>query len=166
MIYSGSITILNEDGEMVFEKELSEDEVVETLLAAIPDGEAEQETVEASPTGRKCGNCHVAGHTTRTCPQFTGVRITASQGAEAKPCCGSKGKRHMKDCTGSAPSTRNRRTVDNRFPFSESTYNAVKTLLEKDGGSVDSISAEKGLDLDEVRRCNLADDYQDYLTIA
>jgi hypothetical protein len=59
-----------------------------------------------------------------------------------------------------------RRTVADRQPFSEPTYRVVKTLLEDEGYTVDGISAEKGLDLNEVRRCNLADDYDDYLAIA
>lgn len=37
MKYSGSITIFDDEGDPVFEKELSEDEIVETLIASIPE---------------------------------------------------------------------------------------------------------------------------------
>lgn len=85
MRYGGCVTIVDNEGNIVFERELNEDEIVETLLAAIPDGEqaAEEEepAEEAEPTvpesappsdgrkARKCGFCGGTGHQARTCSQ-------------------------------------------------------------------------------------------------
>lgn len=167
MKYSGSIMILNEDAEVVYERDLSADELIEALLYA-PEVE---ELTEAPPApvkqpnaGKKaCGNCGEVGHTRPTCTKAEKVTVDG----DARPCCGSKPRgRHKAGCTESTGTIdpRRKRTIPGRTPFSEPTYNVVKTLLGE--ASVDAISAEKGLDLDEVRRINLSDDYDDYLSIA
>lgn len=76
----------------------------------------------------------------------------------------------MKGCkeAGSVPqhpkNLERRRTVANRHPFSEQTWSRVKTSLNHE--PVDVVSSGMGLELEEVRRTNLSDDYDDYLHIA
>lgn len=185
MKYAGSITILDDEGNQVFEQELTEDQIIETLLSAIPD--ADEVRAEPEPEIK------------RTPPALS----QPTTKSEPKPCCGSKQKRHLKSCAGEGvigtddfedgeekPDVRsccgasshgrhkagcdqagqgkpnpNRRTVDQRQRFSEPTYKIIKDMLDE-GRGVDEISSEKGLDLDEVRRTNLADDFEDYVAIA
>jgi hypothetical protein len=95
--YKGSITVVDDEGNAIFEKELSTDEIVEALLSAIPDAEddaTEEEPGEPVRTERKCGGCGKSGHSRRTCSKSDAERPAP----KGKPCCGSLGARHKKDC--------------------------------------------------------------------
>jgi len=180
MKYVGNITIFDDQGDTIFERNLTEDEIVEAILASVPGETEEQEEEEAErlpekrATGRRCGNCGKQGHTKPTCPVYEGVSTgpVDDDDDEFRPCCGSSTRgRHKAKCSEAGKNLKypnrvgaNRRTIDNRQPFSEPTFNVVKTLLEE--GSVDQVAGAKGLDIDEVRRCNLADGFEDYLAIA
>lgn len=76
MRYSGTIFIVDDEGNSVFERELSEDEIVEAILAAVPGDEAVETATEDVNTPpltkgekriRACGMCGKPGHTARTC---------------------------------------------------------------------------------------------------
>lgn len=157
MKYAGSITIVDDEGNAVFQRELTDDEVVEAILAGVPD-ETEPDMVLAPRAGHPKG-----------IPVFVTDALPPPAAAGVRSCCGAKAKgRHKKGCENGAPTpyAQQRMTVDNRQPFSEPTYKVVKSLLDDEDRTVDDISSEKGLDLDEVRRVNLADDFPDYLAIA
>ena len=143
--YSGTVTIVDDEGNAVFERELNEDEIIEALLAATPDS---TETVEEE-----------VGAEEDFAPKSTGRTIAVGQ----KPCCGSKQRRHRKNCP---EADAGMSTKPSRKPFTEPTYNVVKTMLEDGYGSPEDIAEKKGLDVEEVRRVNLSDDYADYLEIA
>lgn len=205
MKYAGTITIYDDNGEIVFERDLTPDQIIETLLTKseapaeealrpepdAPEPEKKHSDADLFPTrknrakgksgkaaggGKACCGSKGTRHM-KDCASAgdrTGVQETFNESngereeRQPKACCGSKGSRHMKGCklegTELHGKSKNRRTVDNRHPFSEPTYTAVKTLLERE--SSDFVSSEKGLDLEEVRRADLSNDYQDYLTIA
>jgi hypothetical protein len=156
MSYAGSIIILDDEGNSVFERELSSDEIIEVLLKGPSETVPLNEVVEEpKPKKRK--------YTKREAKQFQPF----VKGLP-KPCCGSKGPRHMKDCSSShnrATSSKNRHTVDDRKSFSEPTWYSVKNALDS-GDTIDSIVRDKGLSVTEIRRVNLSDNYQEYLTIA
>ena len=77
MKYGGSISIVDDEGNLVFERELSDDEIVEAILAAVPgeDGEPAQiaedadapEVTQATKSKRSCGVCGKPGHNAKTC---------------------------------------------------------------------------------------------------
>lgn len=81
MQYSGNITILDEQGNTVFERELEYDEMVAILLRGYVDEEVEQEEeeIEEKPKQTRkrktvqCSLCGLEGHTKRKChvPQQT-----------------------------------------------------------------------------------------------
>lgn len=161
MSCSGKITIFNEDSDVVFEKNLSPDEIIEALIADRGEDEEEQTEEETAPPSR------------RGRPKKQRVEaVHTEERGPVRPCCGAQWRgRHKSGCP-EAPSSkpeatpgRNRRTVDGRHPFSEPTYLKVKQMRE-DGDGIDYIVSETGLDPQEVRRADLADDYDDYLKIA
>ncbi|MCR2833464.1 hypothetical protein [Parerythrobacter lacustris] len=83
MNYAGSFTLLDDDGNIVFQRELTPDEIIAELLAAIPDeadteSEPEEEPIAAvlpssarqpksEKPARRCGSCGRPGHSRRTC---------------------------------------------------------------------------------------------------
>lgn len=121
MKYAGTITILDENGNAVYERGLTGDEMIEALLttdAAVTNEDLERaikniEEVDEAPQ-RKKGQwscCGRKGYKHAEGCKYAGIRVSPSGGFadkkgtkgrvnkfEPKPCCGSMGWRHKKDC--------------------------------------------------------------------
>lgn len=122
MKYAGSITIIDDQGEVAYERDLTQDELIDELLTSRtpaatitvtdkPIVPAAQVAAIPSPRTdgfRKCSVCGGFDHTSRKCPRNTpeafGITTrekSGDQGTEPKqgrPCCGSLGVRHKNDC--------------------------------------------------------------------
>lgn len=162
--YTGHTQVLDERGEVVFTRELAAEEIIEALLPQTLFGVPVIVTKEppvAAPAKRHYkkrdkGAPEKLPKTSRKSGRFSGHE-----------CCGSQGARHKKDCPMNRPAGKSRNAhlvADRKTAFSAQTYATVKKMLETEG--VDFVAREKGLDVDEIRRANLADDYQEYLRIA
>lgn len=176
MKYQGIIRITDVVGT-VFERSLTPDEIIEALLPSKEESfvmtPESVESVLASTIekAKKHGaydgpdRLHVVPAKRKYTKRATNEESHFIKG-KARPCCGSKGPRHMKTCPHFQEKATGRRAllVQGRHLFSESTYDLVKGMRETVG--VDFIVREKGLDIDEVRRADLSDDYDDYLKIA
>lgn len=171
MRYAGSISIIDDQGVAVFERELTSDEMIaelirETRRGDAPDGIVVPEVVveEACKTigmvlgGKKLGR-----------PR-KGVEVLAKhedhkarKQGEAKECCGSKGARHFKWCKemGGTGDPTLVAVAGGRIPFSEKTYNAVRAMYA-DGMGTDMIVAEKGFDVEECRKIKMSSTYDAY----
>jgi hypothetical protein len=159
MKYSGSITIVDEDGNAIFERELTDDEILEAVLAAIPDteNEAEPEPVVPPPAKSKAGR--PAG----------GKNKPAK---EPKACCGSIGARHMKGCTG-APTPfggsvgAQAKASDAAWdgydaPISSDQFDDIKILqIEREMGE-DEIAGEVEVDAAEIMLAMCAKTFDEY----
>lgn len=149
--YQGIIRIVDVVGT-VFERTLTSDEMMAILLGERP---VPADTAAPEPTAKR--KYKKRGENPAPSKHIKG---------KARPCCGSMGPRHKKDCPASDNlSSRGNHKVAGRIPFSEGTYYSVKNALDE-GQGVNEVVAEKGLDLLEVRRINLADSYEEYLEIA
>lgn len=134
--YAGSITIVNDDGEAVFERELDQDEIIDMLLESIPDAEEEVAPPPAPRAARQ-----------------TTVKKDKQERGTPKPCCGSKQNRHKKSCI-EAP-------AGERELMNESQFDKVKELNEK-GTSIEAIAEHLMLEKKEVQKAYLASDYAAY----
>lgn len=192
MKYAAHIQVIDGDGKVVHERVLTPEQIIDELLDR--DEHIEITSIEVLPPaslptklkvhkeklvekfgggatpkekGYACRNCHKKGHNAKTCPEIIGTPKERAEAGEIRDCCGwSSRGRHKGSCSeaGKGKANPNRRTVDNRHAFSEPTWDRVKASLKYE--PVDVISSSMGLELEEVRRANLSDDYQDYLTIA
>lgn len=82
--YTGTVIVLNEDGETIFERELTSDEIIDEILKGSNKGSSEEEVEEPEETPRRkytkkkkgkrggkrpCKICGEFGHNKRTCPE-------------------------------------------------------------------------------------------------
>lgn len=84
MKYSGTVTILDEEGNTVHERELTSDQLIDELLFGKTAPEVKEDEEEAPATqqsaGKKkrkertCSNCHKPGHIARHCPKANGLK--------------------------------------------------------------------------------------------
>jgi|CXWL01.1.fsa_nt_gi hypothetical protein len=168
--YSGSITIFNDQGESAFERELTQDEIVDTILAhafiragTAPSGvDVPKEVVKVArkTVGSVLGDKPKSG-------RFT-----------TKECCGSTGTRHFKWCKEmggiginiNGPVVKNgivddftpKRSGSGKMRFSRSSYDTIKTMSSQ-GMTADGISSEKGFDLDDVMCIRKSISYEEYV---
>lgn len=170
MKYAGTISIVDDDGEIVFERELSSDEIIQMLLE-------ERDPVVDVPIPR-------TGEPKRRKRVDLRERIAEKRkgGTASSPCedCGSKGTKHKKGCPKSwakkgetmrtpvpvsAPALkvgRGEARMENGRPiFSEATYDKVMKRLERDGEW--EIVADLGIDASEVSRIANSESYEDYV---
>lgn len=161
-----SLIGIDEEGQTVLDLPMSADEVIGILTRHL------NRAGDASCPDKTVHEAGESGPVRRGRPKKE-ARVSAPTPAngDVRPCCGSNPRgRHRAGCP-QAPSAQpggrphpGRHTVDGRHPFSEKTYDKVKKMRE-DGESIDYIVSETGLDPVEVRRADLADDYNDYLAI-
>lgn len=155
MKYGGNITILDDEGNTVFERELSDDEIVEAILAGVSDEiEVVIDPVPEPPT-----------------KQPPAMPKLAKKG-EPKPCCGSKQNRHKKDCPldafddGETNSSKPKMVAEDfdgsGDPMTEEEFDEVKDM--KDLGKPSMVIASKlAVRLIEVNRAFSAPDYDWYV---
>lgn len=163
MKYAGNITILDEDGNAVFEQDLNQDQIVEALLAAIP-GEEERHTKEkVSPETaskeRACGACGKSGHTRRTCGDEV-IEPAPRHTFAGKECCGSKGKRHMKGCTATEASIETRKQL---VRVSERQWKEIKVFQNTEGWSSLKIANEMNIPLELVNLVVISQSYDSFV---
>ncbi len=104
--YSGTITVFDEDPNIVKERDLTQDEIIEFILEEAPEEEEVEEPKKNKKTkARKtvtCKTCGETGHTKKTCPEKSGEQTAAKkkQRSGRRPCedCGSIGSRHFNTC--------------------------------------------------------------------
>lgn len=90
MSYNGNITIFNEDGDVVFDKELSTDEIIEALIASHDEVEGAEEKKEGEDKEeqrakvRLCSFCKKPGHIARNCPNADGTPTVARKVTDMK----------------------------------------------------------------------------------
>lgn len=167
--YTGSITIVDDQGNSVFERELGSDELIDVLLERV-------DQYEKDPMGDGIViDTHNIASMIEEAKKFAPPKETKAQAEKrvmgdpaftrnkAKECCGSKGARHFKWCKemGGTGNPTLIATADGRMPFSESTYNEVRKMYS-DGLSTDMIVAEKGFDIEECRKIRLSSTYDAY----
>lgn len=153
MKYAGNISILDDEGNTVFERELTDDEIVEAILASVPDGtEAEPDEDEPLPA-----------------PKKKAEKAKGKSWVE-KSCCGSKGARHMKTCIGGtepvlgigARAKADQAAWDSyEAPIQQDQFDDIKSL-QLDGMSTANIAAETELDVIEVELAMKARTLEDY----
>jgi len=156
--YSGSMSIIDSDGNVAFEREFTQDEVVEILLK-------EMEKVGGRPVGT------MLGFPVRVTKEPAGSPLPARRVAKkdedagsGHACCGSKGSRHKKGCANAGTSAAGRKAAGKggAGKFSEPTYHAIKTLQTKDMTATE-ISRSKGFDHAEVVRIMESGSYGEYM---
>lgn len=116
MKYTGALNVIDEHGELLYERELSSDEIIGELLLQFhtqdsiePTRKKEQEEPIRFKRGgpRRCGQCSKTGHTRPTCPVLNGgTRVIDEDDDRECPACTRPGRgvRHNKDCpTKNAP---------------------------------------------------------------
>lgn len=156
MTYRGTISITDDDGNVAFERDLTADEMLEALMQDRALDKAVDAAIEEEIRPRK--------------KRAYRKRGTIVEGKPARhQCCGSNGPRHMKDCPMAGRprgKSKNARMVASRkTAFSNATWSSVKNALDG-GDTVDMVVRGRGLDEAEVRRVNISDSYEEYLTIA
>lgn len=167
--YGGSVTILDDEGNVVFERELDADEIIGELLSALPDA-TEPEPDEDSPEGQKeeepSDGYSFVKHTS---PR---KERRASKGC---PSCGSP-SRHKKNCALKKPSQpveNEDDEADERRPYkgaangpelTRDQWEGVKDCAENDlHFSAVGYASQYDLDLKEVNRAILTKSYEAYL---
>lgn len=155
MKYAGTILILNDEGESVFERELNEDEIVEAILAAVPDGEegSEEESDEREiPTRSSYGKRPVKHQ-----------------------CCGSKGWKHKKSCSTVSSHSEDRKaeaqtvkaSIDEQKILTEREYKTIRQARSEDVRFTSlNYSEENDLPLQHVNYAVMAATYDQYLRYA
>jgi hypothetical protein len=156
MKYLGSITIVNDEGNPIFERELTQDEIIETLVA-----ECERRGVSNIPDG-----ILVPKELVKIARKTVGSVLAKKEKTgrfTKKECCGSTGTRHFKWCeeAGGTGAVGLKTNKSGRIPFSESTYNTVKSLLNA-GTPAFSIVSDKGFDAEEVKKIEESKSYDRY----
>ena len=171
--YTGSTTIIDDQGNVVFERELLPDEIIEEVLRGMPPlnvgniGSVMRQTKKNiedanQPPAKRHYKKRESKETTAQAEKRV-MGDPAFTNRKGKECCGSTGTRHFKWCTESG-GTGDPGLVavkGGRIPFSESTYIAVRKMYA-DGMSTDVIVAEKGFDVDECRKIRLSSTYDAY----
>ena len=160
--YTGSLTIIGENDTVVFERDLTTDEIIEILLRK----PAIIREADISPEPLRTVRTHIKKKEKKTSSEPKEKKL----GNARHECCGSNGPRHKKECPMNrrqAGTSKNARMVANRkTAFSTQTFNTIKGMLDVGELTVGEIARNKGIDEDEVRRINLSDDYEEYLNIA
>ena len=160
MKYSGSITVIDDQGNTVFERELSADELIEHVLL----GAKREDTVGRAdfvPPVVPVATIKRA-YKKRDKGDNESVKKPVASGrkfGEPKPCCGSKSNRCFKTCTTQAKADSPDRPAGGKF--SEATFNTIKDLFEA-GLTSDAIAGEKGFNLTEVMKIRKAHNYDQY----
>lgn len=142
--YAGNITILDDQGNVMFDRDLSADDMIEELLA-----DRDNDSREIIPT--KEGSAFV--DTVLRSGMLDGVKKIKHD------CCGSKQQRHKKGCLFGG----NTKKTKERIIFSERTFNTVKDMLVDD--SIDSISRELGLDIEEIKKVEFSRTFDQYFKL-
>lgn len=157
MKYSGVINILDDDGNIVFEKELSEDEIVESLLAGIPESDEEVEPadeVAPPPKSKSLTFSH-------TITKAAGCSECASTTRHKNSCS------KAKDSAGREPATKNEVTpASKRDPadvLTRDQWEQVREMRDIDDKSSLFIANEIGLSLQQVNYALLSPKYDIYL---
>lgn len=98
MKYAGNITIVDDQGNTVFERELSADEMVEVLLKKDEVTEADLDAaLEGVEGGVETAPAPAKRQYKKREKQTEPKKLHSTRGGEGKTCCGSKG-RHFKWC--------------------------------------------------------------------
>lgn len=186
MKYTGAITILDDKGNSIFERELSPDEIIDVVLAkpapspAVEEPERAKKVKKGKPSARVPKDSSKKWARSNTGPKKTSgkldhVRDMVAAGKTPVEIgqelgISPQGAHYYIKQLSKAPKPKagiehpRRRMVSERHLFSEGTYSSVKNSLE-DGELITDIVRAKGLDEDEVRRVNLSDSYEDYTAI-
>jgi len=145
--YTGSIIITNEKSELIFERLLTMEEIVDVMVKESRRGDAGDEappkaekiekaavTVGGFKTG--CKKCGKKGHYTKTCPE--GKKESIVDNFTPK------------------------RDGSGKIRFSLSAYNTVKSMYEK-GMTSDAIAREKGFNMAECWCIKQSPSYEEYM---
>lgn len=172
--YAGSITVVDDQGNVAFERELGTDEIIDALVERISFFQKPPEAGGAIVVGPhnisaviKQAKESLGGTTKRHYKKRedkVAVKPVAKSGRfTKKECCGSTGSRHFKWCTemGGTGDPGLVAVKGGRIPFSEGTYNAVRKMYA-DGIGTDGIVSEKGFDAEECRKIRMSSTYDAY----
>lgn len=166
--YAASVTVLDDEGNIVFERELGTDEIIVELLAAIPEASEPEPGEDAGKTTEGADGPAYA---------FTKHEPVATERRASKGCpsCGSP-SRHKKDCALKKPSRpveRDDEEADEPRPYqgaakgqelNRDQWEGVKDCAENDVHfSAVSHASDYDLDLKEVNRAILTKSYEAYL---
>lgn len=185
MKYAGTINIVNDVGDSVYERELTADEMIECFINAaanpvLEDVVPEQEPEIVSGYGKRaivhacCGSkgykhkkdcTSVAKHGTVPSAFKEGPR-NATKTAPIPGCseCGSKGWTHKKDCPEDATPPPYKGEAKG-VKLNEEQFDLVKDARENDFKfTALKCADEMGVDMLEVNRAVLTETYEKYLT--
>lgn len=159
MKYVGSVTVLDDEGNIVFERELSDDEIVESLLAGIPDSDEQiQESSEPeipSPSVHRAlrGNngCNECGSKTRHKNGCSKAKSNGSPKARAAT------KEEVK------ATLRPERVGKSTEVLTKDQWEQVREMRDFDDKSSLFIANEIGLSLQQVNYALLSPKYEIYL---
>lgn len=170
--YAGNITIFDDEGEVVFERELTHDEMIQVLLNATK-VEPEVFSYRAVPAPKK-----------KYAKRVKVAEYAPTKSGEPKPCCGSLGRRHYKTCSRSAPSNNSAPSLtsvgksldeaDKAWREFEPAltplqFSEIKDLAIEQAMNSVEIIGELNLPADQLRDVNFviqSKTYQTYLSLA
>lgn len=162
MKYTYSLTIIDENGEIKGERELSAEQAIDILLApesvevAEVEPEPETETVpERAPAPKKKDKKPKV-----EAPAKSGGRFPL------KACCGSVGPRHKHGCASAAkPKEGKRDSLELSGPaaLTEEQYGDLRGAMHDFGFSSREYASEMDLPLSQVNAAIKSTDYENYL---
>lgn len=172
MKYGGTITILDDHGEVRFERELDADEMIGELLNELAREKLEvggpQLIVTSENIGKVVADVKDAlGVAYNTREPAAPELLVATQGwskGTPKPCCGSKGSRHMKTCGKEEELAGDEIPPEAPSRLTEREFKSIKEMRQE-SAQASSLGIARALDLplQQVNYALLQRTYDDYV---
>lgn len=161
MKYAGAISIYDNNGQEVWGRDLTQEEIIDAILSKPP---ASEEEVEETPAPRKkkepkCSICGRGGHNVMTCPKGTGLHPNNPRKKGQKVCkiCGTPGhlaKTCSKGNSRGLPNADTRKEVEENSALSPEIRERIKDMREKDMTSTEiarELFAELDMDFEAMK---------------
>lgn len=165
---------ISDDAGRTFSRDISADAALDLIMGEQGAQGGVQDTQDEAmvlPAKKKTGRPHKDATTKQAGAEsyYKTFKLKTQSGRfSGHECCGSKGSKHLGTCPMNRKAGKSagaRLVADRKTAFSNGTWSSVKNALDE-GDTIDMVVRGKGLDEVEVRRVNLSDTYEEYLTIA
>lgn len=172
--YAGTLSIIDDEGNVVFERDLSMDEIIEALLpkasvvkpVAIPAKERKHASLPAKKSRSESEPAHKEKKPGKTREKVVALRVAGKNVDEIATELGLSRSAIMyhlaKDAGGSMKSWTKKPKKNKRGRFSRQSFNLVKEMLTGNFHTVDSIVAEKGFAPEDVIEIRDSASYEEY----